>query len=115
MCDRDVAATRDYWDPGVDQSVTIDHVLEQRREVPLLLRKRPTIAVHDCRQGGDRYRYDAFIEALGQRLTKGPKVRQKTGEDVTLQDEGGRLRCSRSTPDYADRNALINRGFFCLS
>ncbi len=32
------------------------------------------------RQGGDRY--DAFIEALGRRLAKGPKVRQEIGEDV---------------------------------
>ena len=31
------------------------------------------------RQGGDRY--DAFIEALGRRLAKGPKVRQEIGED----------------------------------
>ena len=32
------------------------------------------------RQGGDRY--DAFIEALGRRLAKGPKVRQEIGEDM---------------------------------
>lgn len=32
------------------------------------------------RQGGDRY--DAFIEALGRRLAKGPKVRQEVGEDA---------------------------------
>lgn len=32
------------------------------------------------RQGGDRY--DAFIDALGRRLAKGPKVRQEIGEDV---------------------------------
>jgi predicted transcriptional regulator len=32
------------------------------------------------RQGGERY--DAFIEALGRRLAKGPKVRQEIGEDV---------------------------------
>jgi predicted transcriptional regulator len=32
------------------------------------------------RQGGDRY--DAFIEALGRRLAKGPNVRQEIGEDV---------------------------------
>lgn len=32
------------------------------------------------RQGGDRY--DAFIEALGRRLAKGPKVRQEIGEDI---------------------------------
>ncbi|QDL91074.1 ribbon-helix-helix protein, CopG family [Paroceanicella profunda] len=30
--------------------------------------------------GGDRY--DAFIEALGRRLAKGPKVRQEISEDV---------------------------------
>ncbi|EQB11767.1 CopG family ribbon-helix-helix protein [Sphingobium lactosutens] len=34
------------------------------------------------RQGGDRY--DAFIEALGRRLAKGPKVRQEIGEDVEV-------------------------------
>ncbi len=32
------------------------------------------------RLGNDRY--DAFIEALGRRLAKGPKVRQEIGEDV---------------------------------
>ncbi|MGE4302617.1 MAG: CopG family ribbon-helix-helix protein [Novosphingobium sp.] len=32
------------------------------------------------RQGGDRY--DAFIEALGRRLAKGPKVRQEIGDEV---------------------------------
>ena len=32
------------------------------------------------RQGGDRY--DAFIEALGRRLAKGPKIGQEIGEDV---------------------------------
>ena len=32
------------------------------------------------RQGGERY--DAFMEALGRRLAKGPKVRQEIGEDV---------------------------------
>ncbi|AMK18290.1 MULTISPECIES: CopG family ribbon-helix-helix protein [Sphingobium] len=37
------------------------------------------------RQGGDRY--DAFIEALGRRLAKGPKVRQEIGEDMPPQDE----------------------------
>jgi len=35
------------------------------------------------RLGNDRY--DAFIEALGRRLAKGPKVRQEIGEDL----EGG--------------------------
>lgn len=34
------------------------------------------------RQGGDRY--DAFMEALGRRLAKGPKVRQEIGEDVAV-------------------------------
>lgn len=37
------------------------------------------------RQGGDRY--DAFIEALGRRLAKGPKVRQEISEDVHLVQE----------------------------
>ena len=37
------------------------------------------------RQGGDRY--DAFIEALGRRLAKGPKVRQEIGEEVAGGDE----------------------------
>ncbi|MFA7603905.1 CopG family ribbon-helix-helix protein [Altererythrobacter lauratis] len=37
------------------------------------------------RQGGDRY--DAFIEALGRRLAKGPKVRQEIGEDFPPQEE----------------------------
>jgi len=37
------------------------------------------------RQGGDRY--DAFIEALGRRLAKGPKVRQEIGEDMMPQEE----------------------------
>jgi predicted transcriptional regulator len=37
------------------------------------------------RQGGDRY--DAFIEALGRRLAKGPKVRQEIGEDISPQEE----------------------------
>ncbi|MEE4452079.1 CopG family ribbon-helix-helix protein [Novosphingobium resinovorum] len=37
------------------------------------------------RQGGDRY--DAFIEALGRRLAKGPKVRQEIGEDIAPQEE----------------------------
>ncbi|MGI9374930.1 MAG: CopG family ribbon-helix-helix protein [Tsuneonella suprasediminis] len=32
------------------------------------------------RLGNDRY--DAFIEALGRRLAKGPKVRQEIGKDV---------------------------------
>ncbi|MFA7585332.1 MAG: CopG family transcriptional regulator, partial [Novosphingobium sp.] len=32
------------------------------------------------RLGNDRY--EAFIEALGRRLAKGPKVRQEIGEDV---------------------------------
>lgn len=32
------------------------------------------------RLGNDRY--DAFIEALGRRLAKGPKVRQEIGEDM---------------------------------
>lgn len=32
------------------------------------------------RKGGDRY--DAFIETLGRRLAKGPKVRQEIGEDM---------------------------------
>lgn len=35
------------------------------------------------RQGGDRY--DAFMEALGRRLAKGPKVRQEIGEDISSQ------------------------------
>lgn len=33
------------------------------------------------RQGGDRY--DAFMEALGRRLAKGPKVRQEISEDLS--------------------------------
>ena len=37
------------------------------------------------RQGGDRY--DAFMEALGRRLAKGPKVRQEIGEDFPPQEE----------------------------
>lgn len=37
------------------------------------------------RQGGDRY--DAFMEALGRRLAKGPKVRQEISEDLTPQEE----------------------------
>ena len=37
------------------------------------------------RQGGDRY--DAFMEALGRRLAKGPKVRQEIGEDFPHQEE----------------------------
>lgn len=37
------------------------------------------------RQGGDRY--DAFMEALGRRLAKGPKVRQEIGEDHPPQEE----------------------------
>lgn len=37
------------------------------------------------RQGGDRY--DAFIDALGRRLAKGPKVRQEISEDLPPQEE----------------------------
>lgn len=37
------------------------------------------------RQGGDRY--DAFMEALGRRLAKGPKVQQEIGEDLPAQEE----------------------------
>ena len=37
------------------------------------------------RQGGDRY--DAFMEALGRRLAKGPKVRQEISEDFGPQEE----------------------------
>lgn len=37
------------------------------------------------RQGGDRY--DAFMEALGRRLAKGPKVRQEISEDLSPQEE----------------------------
>ena len=37
------------------------------------------------RQGGDRY--DAFMDALGRRLAKGPKVRQEIGEDFARQEE----------------------------
>lgn len=37
------------------------------------------------RQGGDRY--DAFIDALGRRLAKGPKVRQEISEDFPAQEE----------------------------
>lgn len=37
------------------------------------------------RQGGDRY--DAFMEALGRRLAKGPKVRQEIAEDLPAQEE----------------------------
>lgn len=36
------------------------------------------------RQGGDRY--DAFMEALGRRLAKGPKVGQEIQEDFPAQD-----------------------------
>lgn len=36
------------------------------------------------RQGGDRY--DAFIDALGRRLAKGPKVRQEISEDSPAQE-----------------------------
>jgi len=36
-------------------------------------------------QGGDRY--DAFMEALGRRLAKGPKVRQEISEDLPPQEE----------------------------
>ena len=32
------------------------------------------------RQGGDRY--DAFLDALGRRLAKGPKVREEIAEDI---------------------------------
>ena len=37
------------------------------------------------RQGGDRY--DAFIDALGRRLAKGPKVRQEISEDFPAREE----------------------------
>lgn len=37
------------------------------------------------RQGGDRY--DAFMDALGRQLAKGPKVRQEIGEDLPPQEE----------------------------
>ena len=37
------------------------------------------------RQGGDRY--DAFMEALGRRLAKGPRVRQEISEDFPAQEE----------------------------
>ena len=37
------------------------------------------------RLGNDRY--DAFMEALGRRLAKGPKVRQEIGEDFPAQEE----------------------------
>lgn len=37
------------------------------------------------RLGNDRY--DAFMEALGRRLAKGPKVRQELREDISAQDE----------------------------
>ncbi|CAH0351798.1 MULTISPECIES: CopG family ribbon-helix-helix protein [unclassified Sphingobium] len=37
------------------------------------------------RQGGDRY--DAFMEALGRRLAKGPRVRQEISEDLPPQEE----------------------------
>ena len=37
------------------------------------------------RQGGDRY--DAFMEALGRRLAKGPKVTQEIGEDFPAKEE----------------------------
>ena len=37
------------------------------------------------RQGGDRY--DAFMEALGRRLAKGPKVRQEISEDLPPPEE----------------------------
>lgn len=37
------------------------------------------------RQGGDRY--DAFMEALGRRLAKGPRVQQEISEDFPAQEE----------------------------
>lgn len=37
------------------------------------------------RLGNDRY--DAFMEALGRRLAKGPKVRQELREDISTQEE----------------------------
>ena len=37
------------------------------------------------RLGNDRY--DAFMEALGRRLAKGPKVRQEISEDLPPQEE----------------------------
>lgn len=37
------------------------------------------------RLGNDRY--DAFIEALGRRLAKGPRVRQELREDISATDE----------------------------
>lgn len=37
------------------------------------------------RQGGDRY--DAFMEALGNRLAKGPKVSQEISEDLSPKEE----------------------------
>ena len=37
------------------------------------------------RQGGDRH--DAFMEALGRRLAKGPKGRQEISEDLPPQEE----------------------------
>jgi predicted transcriptional regulator len=37
------------------------------------------------RQGGDRY--DAFMEALGNRLAKGPKVSQEISEDLSPKGE----------------------------
>lgn len=37
------------------------------------------------RQGGDRY--DTFMDALGRRLAKGPKVRQEISEDFSPQEE----------------------------
>lgn len=36
------------------------------------------------RQGGDRY--DAFMEALGRRLAKGPKVRHEISEDFPAEE-----------------------------
>jgi len=39
------------------------------------------------RQGGDRY--NAFMEALGRRLAKGPKVRQEVAEDYSAQNDPG--------------------------
>lgn len=38
------------------------------------------------RQGGDRY--DAFMDALGRRLAKGPKVGQEINEDVGAEKQG---------------------------
>jgi len=40
-------------------------------------------AAHAAMRAKAGERYDSFIEAVGRRLAKGPKLRQEIGEDVT--------------------------------